>query len=78
MPWYYAPWISNVGSFAIVVACVIFVGIALIIISNDTPKPRRPKLLSSADIQTALRIAAERTRNERPRHQPTCPDRGKK
>ena len=41
-------------------------------------RPRRPHLLSNADIQTALRIAAERTRNERPRHQPTCPDRRKK
>ena len=38
----------------------------------------RPKTLSTGDVLIASLIAQERTRNERPRQQPICPDRRRK
>lgn len=63
MPWYYAPWISFAAGYAVLIAAAACVAYA--VFHEFAPKPRRPKLLNSVDVQTALRIAAERTRNER-------------
>ena len=65
MEWFYSSWISTAAGYAVLIAAAILLIYSVLYIIIG-PKPKKaPRILTITEIQTAIRIVQDRTRNER-------------